>query len=87
MLAILALAIEFNDMPGDREALSGSFLFVLIIHGADINTFSLATFGADQVMMVMAWFSQFIDIAGTAINLMDDIQFGQQGKIAVNGVQ
>ena len=83
----MAQAIEFKDMPRDCEALPGGFLLVLLIHGADIDTFGLTAFGADQMMVVMARFGQFIDIAGAAIDLVDDIQFGQQRKIAVNGVQ
>ena len=87
LLAVMAKTIEFKDMSSDCEAFSGSFLFVMVVHGADINAFSLTAFGADQMMVVMARFGQFIDIAGAAIDLVDDIQFGQQRKIAVNGVQ
>ena len=87
LLAVMAKTIEFKDMSSDCEAFSGSFLFVMVVHGADINAFSLTAFSADQMMMMMSGLGQFIDIASTAINLMNDIQFSKQREIAVNGVQ
>lgn len=54
LLAVMAKTIEFKDMSSDCEAFSGSFLFVMVVHGADINAFSLTAFGADQMMMMMS---------------------------------
>lgn len=54
LLAVMAKTIEFKDMSGNCEAFSGGFLFVMVVHGADINAFRLTAFGADQMMMMMS---------------------------------
>lgn len=86
-LTLTAKSIELENMPGNLKAFLGSFLLIGIDHGTYINTFCAAAFRADQMMVVMLAIYQFINIAGAAENLMDNIQLGQQGKIAIDRIQ
>ena len=87
LLTFLTESIELEDVSGNLKPFFGSFLFVGISHGADVNAFGTAAFGADQMMMVMRIIGQFVDVAGAAENFVNDVKLRQQGKIAVDGVK
>ena len=87
LTAILAKPVEFKDMVGNKKAFFFGFFCITILHGTNIYAFRFAAFCTDDMMVMMSWLNDFIDIAGRAVDFMNDADFCKQGEIAIDGVE
>ena len=85
--AVLADAVEFKDVSRDEEASCLGFLRVGFLHGTDVDAFRLAAFRTDEVVMVMTWLDDLVDVSRCAIDFMNNAEIREEREVAIDRIE
>ena len=85
--AVLADAVEFKDVPRDEEPFFLGFLRVGFLHGTDIDAFRFAAFRTDEVVMVMTWLDDLVDVSRCAIDFMNNAEIREEREVAIDRIE
>ena len=85
--AVLADAVEFKDVPRDEETFFLGFLRVGFLHGTDIDAFRLAAFRTDEVVVVMTWLDNLIDVSCCAVDFVNNAEIREKREVAIDRIE
>jgi len=85
--ALLTDAVEFKDVPRDEEASFLGFLRVSFLHGTDVDTFRLAAFRTDEVVMVMTRLNDLVDVSRCAVDFVNDAEIREEREVAIYRIE
>ena len=83
----MADTVEFEDVSCDEEAFFLGLFDIGFLHGANVDAFCLATFRTDEMMVVMPWLADFVDIARCAVDFMNDAKVREECEVAIYRVE
>ena len=85
--AVLAYAVEFKDVPRDEEPFFLGFPRVGFLHGTDIDAFRLAAFRTDEVVMVMTWLDDLVDVSRCAVDFVNNAEIREEREVAIDRIE
>ena len=85
--ALLADAVEFKDVSRDEEASCLGFLRVGFLHGTDVDTFRLAAFRTDEMVMVMTRLDDLVDVSRCAVDFVNDAEIREEREVSIDRIE
>lgn len=85
--ALLTDAVEFKDVSRDEEASCLGFLRVGFLHGTDVDAFRFAAFRTDEMVMVMTWLDDLVDVSRCAVDFVNNAEIREEREVAIDRIE